>query len=178
MHSESRNSNFVKLLDEFFIIGFFKYICINLLFIDDKIRIMDWYLKVWKQYADFSGRARRKEYWMFYLFNVIVEMLLVIILGIVAVSIMVASRDESLLFLAASPAIIYGLAIFIPNLAVTVRRLHDTGKSGWWFFISLIPLVGGIWLLVILCTDSQFGANKWGDNPKGIGYNLQNFEKY
>jgi len=139
---------------------------------------MNWYLKVWKQYADFSGRARRKEYWMFYLFNVIVEMLFAIIIGIAAVGIMTTSRDESLLFLAAIPAIIYGLAIFIPNLAVTVRRLHDTGKSGWWIFISLIPLVGGIWLLVLLCTDSESGTNKWGDNPKREGYNLQDFEKY
>ena len=139
---------------------------------------MDWYLKVWKQYSDFSGRARRKEYWMFYLFNMIALLLLYMVVAIVAVGVMVTTKNESLLFLAMIPLIIYCLAVLIPDLAVTVRRLHDIGKSGWWFFISLIPVVGGIWLLVLLCTDSESGANKWGDNPKGVGYNMQDFEKY
>lgn len=64
---------------------------------------------------------------------------------------------------------LYGLAVLIPGLAVTVRRLHDVGKSGWFFFIILIPLVGVIWLLVLFFTDSQYGPNKYGPNPKGIG---------
>jgi len=139
---------------------------------------MNWYLKVWKQYADFSGRARRTEYWMFYLFNMIIGMLFGIAAGIVA-GVTVASRGVNLIFfIVMIPIIIYGLAVFIPNLAVTVRRLHDMGKSGWWFFIQLIPLVGGIWILVLLCMDSEPGANKWGDNPKREGYSLQDFEKY
>jgi len=140
---------------------------------------MNWYLKVWKQYADFSGRARRTEYWMFYLFNVIIIFLFCIVAGIVAAGVTAAAGDASLiLFMVMIPLIIYGLAVFIPDLAVTVRRLHDTGKSGWWFFIQLIPMVGGIWLLVLLCMDSEPGTNKWGDNPKRVGYNLQDFEKY
>ena len=113
---------------------------------------MNWYLKVLKQYADFSGRARRKEYWMFVLFNVIftfVAMLLDFLFGLPFIF-----------------TIIYTLALLIPSLAVLVRRLHDIGKSGWWYFISLIPLIGSIWLIVLLATDSQPGENEYGPNPK------------
>lgn len=119
---------------------------------------MNWYLKVLKQFADFSGRARRKEYWMFVLFNMI--------FGIVAMII------DNLLNLSSSeigygPIYgIYTLIMLIPGLSVAVRRLHDVGKSGWMLLISLIPLVGAIWLLVLMVTDSQEGANKWGENPK------------
>jgi uncharacterized membrane protein YhaH (DUF805 family) len=103
-----------------------------------------WYSKAMKQYADFSGRARRKEYWMFFLFNVIFSF--VAILAIITW--------------------LYYLAVLIPGLAVTVRRLHDVGKSGWWMLILLIPFVGAICLLVFLCTDSETGTNRWGKNPK------------
>ena len=124
---------------------------------------MNWYLKVLKEhYADFKGRARRNEYWMFLLFQIIFAIAAIIL--------------DSLLGLSFSPLIpygwiylLFGLATFLPGLAVTVRRLHDVGKSGWWYFISLIPLAGSIWLLVLLCTDSENGPNKWGDNPKGTG---------
>lgn len=61
---------------------------------------------------------------------------------------------------------LYSLAVFVPSLAVCVRRLHDIGKSGWWFLICLIPLIGVIWVLVLLCKDSQCEANQWGANPK------------
>lgn len=126
---------------------------------------MKWYLKVLKEhYADFKGRARRTEYWMFILFQ--------ILFGIAAMIL------DSLLGLSISPEvpygwiyILYGLAMFLPGLAVAVRRLHDIGKSGWWYFIVIIPLVGPIWLLVLFCTDSEAGANKWGENPKQIGNN-------
>ena len=119
---------------------------------------MNWYLKVLKQYADFGGRARRKEYWMFVLFNVIfaiVAMGLDNLLGITFGEIPYGPIYA-----------IYGLAVFIPGLAVVVRRLHDIGKSGWWILITLIPLIGGIWMLVLLVTDSESGTNKWGPNPK------------
>ncbi len=112
---------------------------------------MNWYLKCWRQYADFSGRARRREYWMFYLFNIIfalVAMLLDVILGLA-------------LFV-----YLYSILVFIPSLSVCVRRLHDVGKSGWMYLIGLVPIVGTIWLLVLFCTDSQPGRNRWGDNPK------------
>jgi uncharacterized membrane protein YhaH (DUF805 family) len=121
---------------------------------------MNWYLKVLKQYADFSGRARRQEYWMFVLFNMIfaiVAMILDNVLGIAMEGIGYGPLYG-----------LYVLAMFIPGLAVGVRRLHDVGKSGWMFLIVLIPFVGGIWLLVLLCTDSQLENNKWGQNPKEI----------
>ncbi|MDR0983100.1 MAG: DUF805 domain-containing protein [Culturomica sp.] len=122
---------------------------------------MNWYLKVWKQYADFSGRARRKEYWMFTLFNALIVMVLFAILASGAAS----GSDGMSIF----GGILYGgyaLAVIIPSLAVCVRRLHDVGKSGWYYLIGLIPLVGGIILLVWFCTDSQSGENQWGVNPK------------
>lgn len=119
---------------------------------------MKWYLKVLKQYANFSGRARRKEYWMFFLFNIIFIAIALILDNILGI----ATQGFGPLYG------IYCLAIIVPSLAVVVRRLHDTGKSGWWFFISLVPLIGGIWLLVLLVTDSTPGANEYGSNPKEI----------
>ncbi|MDR0814938.1 MAG: DUF805 domain-containing protein [Bacteroidales bacterium] len=113
---------------------------------------MEWYLKVWKQYADFSGRARRKEFWMFVLFNLLAG----IVLGILSLIPVLGI----ILYVG------YMLAIIVPVLALTVRRLHDVGRSGWWYFIGLIPLVGSIILLVWSCTNSQSGDNKWGANPK------------
>ena len=118
---------------------------------------MKWYLKVWKQYADFKGRARRKEFWMFVLFNMIV---------VSAISIF-----DYILFGSYVVYYIYALAAFIPSLAVGVRRLHDIGKSGWWMLISLIPLVGQIWFIVLMCQDSQQENNQYGENPKEINNN-------
>lgn len=111
------------------------------------------YLNCWKHYADFSGRACLSEYWMFVLINLLIGLLL-------AVPEFVMGREASIL------SSIYSLIVFIPSLAVFVRRLHDVGKSGWMFFVSFIPVVGIIWLLILLCTDSQEGSNEYGDNPK------------
>ncbi|MDY0779637.1 DUF805 domain-containing protein [Tenacibaculum sp. IB213877] len=123
---------------------------------------MNWYLKVLKQYADFNGRARRKEYWMFTLFHIIIIFLLVFIIGIGGTN---ESFNSPLFYL----IIIYVLATIIPTIAVTVRRLHDIGKSGYWYFITFIPYIGSFWLLFLTCKDSITGSNEWGDNPKGIG---------
>ncbi len=114
---------------------------------------MKWYLKVWKQYADFKGRARRKEFWMFVLFNMI---------AVSAISIF-----DYILFGSFVVYYIYVLAAFIPSLAVGVRRLHDTGKSGWWMLINLIPLVGLIMYLLYMCEEGYIGNNQYGENPKG-----------
>ena len=119
---------------------------------------MDWYIRVLKKYAVFSGRARRKEYWMFFLFSFIFSL--------------VAGLLDLVIFGMAlwgfSPiAVVYGIAVFVPGLAVAVRRLHDIGKSGWYLFINLIPIAGPIWFLVLVCLDSQSGDNKYGPNPKG-----------
>ncbi|MDC9259384.1 DUF805 domain-containing protein, partial [Clostridioides difficile] len=111
------------------------------------------FLDVLKKYATFSGRARRKEYWMFVLINAIVVM---------AISLIEYAAGTNGII-----GYIYVLALIIPMIAVTVRRLHDIGKSGFWYFICLIPLIGSIWLLVLLCTDSQPGQNQFGANLKG-----------
>ena len=121
---------------------------------------MNYYLKVLQNYATFSGRARRSEYWYFVLFNMIFAIVAFVLDNVFGTAI------EGGVY-----GLIYGLyllAVWLPSLAVAVRRLHDIGKSGWMFLIGLIPLIGPIWLLVLFCTDSQQGTNKWGENPKEI----------
>ena len=113
---------------------------------------MNWYLKVLKHYADFNGRARRQEYWMFVLFNIIFAF--------------VAGALDAALGSWGAIGGLYGLALLIPGLAVSVRRLHDIGKSGWMLLIALIPLIGTIWLIILLATDSTPGNNQYGNNPK------------
>ena len=114
---------------------------------------MNYYLNVLKKYAVFNGRAQRKEYWVFFLLNAAISLVLSFISGIIGTAI---------------PAILYSLAVLIPGIAVAVRRLHDTNHSGWWFLIGLIPLVGVIILLVFLASDSQSGENQYGPNPKQV----------
>ena len=128
---------------------------------------MKWYLKVLKQYADFSGRARRTEYWMFTLFNIvftIVAMGIDVGLGL-TFKFTDAYGDPVPMFYGYVYAL-YALFVLLPGIAVSVRRLHDVGKTGWMLLIALIPIVGAIWLLVLMCTDSQSGPNKYGENPK------------
>ena len=113
---------------------------------------MNWYLEVLKKYAVFTGRARRTEYWMFALINFIIALAIGIVEGILG-----------------GPGVIgllYGLAVLIPAIAVSVRRLHDTGRSGLWLLISFVPLVGFIVLLVFMVQDSDAGQNQYGMNPK------------
>ncbi|MFS4091969.1 DUF805 domain-containing protein [Streptomyces sp. AF1A] len=112
---------------------------------------MNWFIEALKKYAVFSGRARRKEYWLFFLFAYIIY----IVFGIVGFA-------AHAVYLVAIPA----LGFLLPAWGVTVRRLHDTGRSGWWILFGIIPLVGPITLLVFYCTDSQAGDNKFGPNPK------------
>ncbi len=120
---------------------------------------MKWYLKVVKEnYANFQGRARRQEYWMFLLFN--------IIFLIVA---MVLDNVFGLAFegIGYGPLyVVYSLAVLVPGLAVAVRRLHDIGKSGWMILVGLIPLIGFIWLLVLYVTEGEKGDNQYGPDPK------------
>ena len=120
---------------------------------------MDWYIKVLKKYAVFSGRARRQEYWMFVLFNFIFSLVASLIdLGIGVLTFAVFGFGIL--------SILYAVAVFVPGLAVAVRRLHDVGKSGWYLLIILIPIAGPIWFLVLTVMDSQPGDNKYGPNPK------------
>ncbi|QGQ27077.1 DUF805 domain-containing protein [Gimesia benthica] len=118
---------------------------------------MNWYLTVLKKYAEFSGRARRKEYWMFALMNFLISILISIVGAVIG------DTDG---LIAVSLSGVYALFIFIPSLAVTVRRLHDTNKSGWWILISLVPLIGGLVLLIFMVIDSDPNENAYGPNPK------------
>ena len=111
-----------------------------------------------RKYAMFHGRARRKEYWFFFLFN----MLFTAIAVIVDMTMGTFNDDLGVGLLQG----VYALAVLIPSIAVTVRRLHDTDKSGWWIFISLVPLIGGIWLLVLLVFDGNSNENRFGGDPK------------
>ena len=130
---------------------------------------MHYYISVLKNYANFKGRARRSEYWYFILFNMIFGIIAGIIDQMLGTTFTLDIVDQAVQLPYGYVYLFYSLAVFIPGLAVTVRRLHDTSKSGWLFFIVLIPLAGAIWLLVLLFTDSTVGINKYGPNPKGIG---------
>jgi len=121
---------------------------------------MNWYLQVLKKYADFSGRARRKEYWMFVLFNFIFIFVAVIIDNILGTTF--GQVGYGIFYL------LYVLAVFIPSWAVAVRRLHDVGKSGWMLLVGFIPIIGFIWLLVLLVADGDPGENRYGPNQKRI----------
>ncbi|HWX67365.1 MAG TPA: DUF805 domain-containing protein [Rhodanobacter sp.] len=112
----------------------------------------DWYLKCIKNhYADFEGRARRTEYWMFFLVNLLIS----IVVGLIG---------RAIGFHALST--LYSLAVLVPGIAVGVRRLHDTGRSGWWWLVALIPLIGWIWIIVLFAIAGDQGANQYGADPK------------
>lgn len=124
--------------------------------------MFQWYKKVVLQnYANFSGRARRSEYWYFTLFNIIFAILAMVL--------------DSVLGLNFAPLpygpvyALYALAMLIPGLAVAVRRLHDVNKSGWFFLIALIPFIGSIWLLILFCSEGTKGTNNYGTDPKDNG---------
>lgn len=119
---------------------------------------MNWYLKVLMQYANFKGRARRKEYWMFFLFHVIFGIVLMTLDQVIGINFGESSYGPLYL--------IYTLAVFIPTIAAMVRRLHDTGKTGWMGLVILIPLIGIIWWIILMVKDSNPGANQYGENPK------------
>lgn len=116
---------------------------------------MNWYLEVLKQYTVFTGRARRQEYWMFTLTN------FVIMLGIVLI--------ETAIGLPGIISTLYALAVLLPAIGVSIRRLHDTSRTGWWLLLVLIPYVGAIILLVLMALDSTPGENQYGPNPKEAG---------
>lgn len=118
---------------------------------------MSWYFTVLKKYAVFSGRARRKEYWMFILFHMIFTVVAVFLDKILGNAI-----EE---FGYAYITILYVLVLFIPELAVSVRRLHDTGRSGFMIFVAFIPVIGTVWLFILMLLEGNSGDNKYGPDP-------------
>ncbi|GHT21787.1 hypothetical protein FACS189419_03240 [Planctomycetales bacterium] len=126
------------------------------------------YFDVWKKYVTFHGRARRKEYWMFLLFNALIEILLYIF-GIAFVAAGQRANSEGIAIFGGFFILVYfvfSLAVFLPHLAVLFRRLHDAGYSGWFWLFNFIPFVGWIIVLVFCVQDSQPGDNQYGPNPK------------
>ena len=119
---------------------------------------MNWYLQALKKYTVFTGRARRMEYWFFVLFNILISAAL----SVVDYFTGTYSADYHTGLLGG----LYSLGVLLPAIAVTVRRLHDTGRSGWWILIALVPVIGGIVLLIFMVLDSQPGDNKYGPSPK------------
>jgi uncharacterized membrane protein YhaH (DUF805 family) len=113
---------------------------------------MNWYLEVLQKYAVFDGRACRTEYWTYALFSALISLVLTFVEGLV---------DELPPLVGA-----YSLAVFLPSIAVTVRRLHDTDRSGWWLLIAFVPCIGAIALLLMMVCDSDSGRNRYGVNPK------------
>lgn len=118
---------------------------------------MNWYLEVLKKYAVFSGRARRKEYWFFVLFNAIFAIAAMILDNILGLAIEDVGYGPFY--------ILYALATIVPGLAVSVRRLHDIGKSGWYILLAIIPCVGAIILLIFDLTPGDPGDNEYGPDP-------------
>ena len=116
---------------------------------------MNYYITVLKKYAVFSGRAQRAEYWYFLLFNIIFSIVISIVSTVIGDSTNILG-------------LLYGLAVLIPGIAVMVRRLHDTNRSGWWLLIYLVPLIGLIVIIVFMVLDSHSGENRYGVNPKEV----------
>lgn len=134
---------------------------------------MKHYINAISNYSNFSGRARRSEYWYFILFNIIFGVAAVILDNLLGstFNIDIPGADSmplpyGYIYLA------YSVFVFLPAIAVWVRRLHDVGKSGWFLLIVFIPVIGGIWLLILALQDSQPGENKYGPNPKGFNLNF------
>jgi len=115
---------------------------------------MHWYLHVLKNYAQFDGRSRRSEYWYFFLFNVIVAVVLGVVDGVLR---------KILGF--GMFGMLYGLAVLVPGVAVSIRRLHDTDRSGWWLLLAFVPIVGFL-LIWFMAQESNAGTNRYGQNPR------------
>lgn len=128
--------------------------------------MINYFLDAFKnKYADFKGRSRRSEFWYFTLVLCIIYVVAMILDNLLGTTFKMGEIDLGYGYL----YVLVALVALVPSLAITARRLHDVGKSGWFFLIILIPIIGAIWLLVLHCTDSVTGTNKWGPNPKGVG---------
>ncbi|MBH0026937.1 MULTISPECIES: DUF805 domain-containing protein [unclassified Pseudoalteromonas] len=115
---------------------------------------MEYFMEAMRRYTDFSGRTRRKDFWMFILFYAIFYVVCAVVDGVIGTAPIVTT--------------LFSLAMLIPSISIAARRLHDTGRSGWWQLIALIPLIGAIVLLVFYVLDSHQGENDFGPNPKEL----------
>ena len=107
---------------------------------------MEWYIEVLMKYAELDGRARRQEYWMFVLINIGISVVLGMFSNILGM--------------------LYALIVFIPSITVGVRRLHDTGRSGWWLLVGIIPAIGTLIVLILMALEGDAGRNEYGSDPK------------
>ena len=137
---------------------------------------MKWFIKAFRQYADFSGRASRQEFWMFVLFNLLFAMAWALVVGLLTGLLGDSFNQESRLMFMYKLIAIYYAVTTVPAMAVGVRRLHDTGRSGWWMLIGLVPLVGSIWLIVLMCSDDNPGDNRYGSPPDGTTGNVPKYD--
>ena len=124
-----------------------------------------------KRYTDFQGRSRRAEYWWPMLFFILVYLALI---AVITVASALGSIGEIIAMIGGLAYLVFALGVIIPSIAVIVRRLHDLDKSGWWYFIALVPLIGGLLLLYWFCQPGTNGSNTYGDDPKG-GHNVDVF---
>lgn len=120
---------------------------------------MNWYLEVLRKYAVFTGRARRKEYWFFLLFNVLISF----VLGLIDNMLGLVMTNAGIGVLGG----LYALAVIIPTIAVTIRRLHDSDRPGWWILLAFVPVIGSLVLLIFMVLDGNQGRNRYGEDPKG-----------
>jgi len=130
---------------------------------------MEWMLMPYRRYADFSGRSRRKEYWMFVLF----QFLVMAVLAILAVAAGVLTTDHEpgpLFYLVTAIFAIFLLGTLVPSISVVVRRFHDQDKSGWMYLIAFIPYIGGLVVFVFMCLEGTHGPNRFGPDPKDPHY--------
>ncbi|RDK84326.1 DUF805 domain-containing protein [Marinirhabdus gelatinilytica] len=137
---------------------------------ESQFNIYDWWKKAaFDNFANFDGRARRSEYWYFTLFNVLVTIAFVFV-AVILVGVSGAPEEPPAIFyMLMLPFGLFYLILLIPSIAVSVRRLHDTDRSGWWYLLNVIPIVnyvGSIVLLVFYCTEGTRGANQYGKDPK------------
>ena len=133
---------------------------------------MDWMLMPLRRYADFSGRSRRKEYWMFVLFTLLLYAVIGILVAVIGGATGAFSPDAGpdipvFGWVVLAIIMILVLGLLVPTLAVIVRRLHDQDKSGWFILIQLIPYIGGIILLIFMFIEGTKGENRFGPDPKG-----------
>jgi uncharacterized membrane protein YhaH (DUF805 family) len=115
--------------------------------------MLHWYTDVIKQYAVFDGRASRPEYWWFFLINTVISVILDVVIPGTTGQVLGA---------------IYALAVLLPSIGVGIRRLHDTNRTGWWLLVSLVPIVGWIWIIVLLALAGDGGSNRYGPPPGSL----------